>query len=68
VTLCSVVVGYQCFGGQCCLHLQVLHHEDGGSMDLWNVGTLLEHYTASQPRRPQRETSPPWKSQNSQEG
>jgi myosin-crossreactive antigen len=24
--------------------------EDGGSMDLWNVG-ILQHYTASQPRR-----------------
>jgi hypothetical protein len=22
VTLCSFVVGYQCFGGPCCLHLQ----------------------------------------------
>jgi hypothetical protein len=27
--------------------------EDGGSMDLWNVGVLPQHYTASQPRRPQ---------------
>jgi len=26
--------------------------EDGGSMDLRNVGILLQHYTASQPRRP----------------
>jgi hypothetical protein len=25
--------------------------EDGGSMDLWNVGILPQHYTASQPRR-----------------
>jgi hypothetical protein len=24
VTLCSDVVGYQCFGGPCCLHLQVV--------------------------------------------
>jgi hypothetical protein len=39
--------------------------EDGGSMDLWNVGILPQHYTASQPRRPWLETSPPWKSQNS---
>jgi len=23
--------------------------EDGGSMDLWNVGILSQHYTASQP-------------------
>jgi len=26
--------------------------EDGGSMDLWNIGILLQQYTASQPRRP----------------
>jgi hypothetical protein len=38
---------------------------DWGSMDLWNVG-ILPHYTASQPRRLQLETSPPWKPQNSQ--
>jgi len=25
--------------------------EDGCSMDLWNVGVLPQHYTASQPRR-----------------
>jgi len=29
-----------------------LHPEDGGSMDLWNDGSLPQHYTASQPRRP----------------
>jgi len=29
---CSYVVGYQCFGAPCCLHLQV-HPEYGGSMD-----------------------------------
>jgi hypothetical protein len=38
VTPCSVVVGY-------------LHPEDGGSMDLWNVGIIPQHYTESQPRR-----------------
>jgi len=27
VTLCSVVVWYQCFGGSCCLHL----YPEGGS-------------------------------------
>jgi hypothetical protein len=27
-----------------------LHPEDGGSMDLWNVGILPRHYTVSQPR------------------
>jgi len=46
---CSVVVGYKRFGAPCCLHFQ---GEDGGSMDLRNVGILLKHYTASQPRRP----------------
>jgi hypothetical protein len=29
------------------------HPEDGGSMGLRNVGILPQHYTASQPRRPQ---------------
>jgi len=28
-----------------------LHPEDGGSMDLWNVGILLQHYTVSQPSK-----------------
>jgi len=51
VTLCSVVVGYQRFRGPCCVHLQVRWSEDEGSMDLWNVGILSQHYTASQPRR-----------------
>jgi hypothetical protein len=32
-----------------------LHHEDGSSMALWNVGILPQHYTASQPRRPRVE-------------
>jgi hypothetical protein len=27
------------------------HNPDGGSMDLWNVGILPQHYTVSQPRR-----------------
>jgi len=40
------VVGYQRFGGQCCLHLQ-----GGGRIDLRNVGVLPQHYTVSQPRR-----------------
>jgi hypothetical protein len=43
VTPCSIVAGYHHFGG-----------EDGGIMDLWNVGILLQHCTASQPRRPTR--------------
>jgi len=41
VMQCSVVVGYQCFGGLCCVHLQ---------------GILLQPYTASQPRRPRLTT------------
>jgi len=32
-----------------------LHSEDGGSMDLWNVVALLQHYTASQPQKPRLE-------------
>jgi len=39
VTLCSALVGD---------HIQ---GEEGGSMDLWNVGILPQHYTVSQPRR-----------------
>jgi hypothetical protein len=46
VTPCNVVVGYQSFRGPCCLHA---HHE-GGSMDLWNFGTL-PHHMESQPRK-----------------
>jgi hypothetical protein len=34
VTPSSVVVGYLCFGGLCCLHLQGDEVEDGGNMDL----------------------------------
>jgi len=26
-------------------HCQSLHPEDGGSMDLWNIGVLTQHYT-----------------------
>jgi len=29
--------------------------EDGGSVDLWNVGIIPWHYTVSQPRRPRLE-------------
>jgi len=46
VTPCTVVAGYQHFRG---------------SMDLWNVGILPQHYTASQPRRPRLEISAPRK-------
>jgi hypothetical protein len=39
---CSYVVGYQRFGGPCCLHLQELYPENGGSIVLRKVG-LLPH-------------------------
>jgi len=35
------------------------------TLDVWTVGVLLQHYTASQPRRTRLKTSPPWKSVNS---
>jgi hypothetical protein len=35
-----------------------LSPEDEGSMDPWNVGMKLLHYTASQPRRHRLESSP----------
>jgi len=35
-----------------------LHPEDGGSMDLWNVGIVPQLWTASQTRRPRLETPP----------
>jgi hypothetical protein len=40
------------------------HHnptESAGSTDLWKVDILPQHYTASQPRRPRLEISPPKK-------
>jgi len=40
--------------------------EDGGSMDLWNVGILPQHNTVPQPKRPRLETSPQLKPQNSE--
>jgi len=33
------------------------------SQVLWNTGILPQHYTASKPRRPRYESSPPWKPQ-----
>jgi hypothetical protein len=42
VTPCSILVGRQRFGGPRCLYFQgeVTGPQDGGSMDLWNVGIL----------------------------
>jgi hypothetical protein len=47
VTLCSDAVGYQRLGRPCCLHLQ----------DRVNTGTLQQHSTASQARRPRHGSS-----------
>jgi hypothetical protein len=47
VTPCSVVAGYQRFGGQCYPHF---HPEYGGRMDLLTVGILPQRYRASQSR------------------
>jgi len=33
-------------------YITSLQSEDGGSIDLWNVAILPQHYTASQPTRP----------------
>jgi hypothetical protein len=44
----------------CCLHHQgdeTRRPDDGGSKHLWNVGKLLPHYTAQQPRRQPSSTS-----------
>jgi hypothetical protein len=64
---CNIVVGYQCFRDQSCLPSlgwsEMKWSEDGGSMDLWSVGILPQHYTASQLRRPRFESSLPWKPQ-----
>jgi hypothetical protein len=45
---------------------QIMQPKVWGSMDLWNVGILPWHYTASHPRRLWPETSLLWKPQNSQ--
>jgi hypothetical protein len=60
VTPCSVV-GYQPMFQRSMLPPSSGWSEDGGSMDLWNVGVLLQQYTASRPRRPRLESSSPWK-------
>jgi hypothetical protein len=64
VASCSITVGYQRFGGPCCLHLQGEVHrqsfyiDGGGNRGLWKVGILPQHYT-SQPRWPRLGSSPP---------
>jgi len=37
-----------------------VHPEYGGSLDLWNVGILQQHWTASQPRRPRLQIEWHW--------
>jgi len=37
--------------------------EDGGSVDLWNVGILSQHHMVSQIRCTRLQSSPPWKLQ-----
>jgi hypothetical protein len=54
VTPCSLVEGYQHFGGTCCLQVSretssIFYPEDGGSRFFVNVGFFLPHYTASHP-------------------
>jgi len=74
VTPCSVVVGYRRFGGTCSLCLQcclLLVKEQYSSLHRWvgdskfrrNVGILPQPCTASQPRRPWLQSSPPWRPQ-----
>jgi hypothetical protein len=60
----NFVVGYQCFRGLCCLHLRgEVNGVAGGSVDIWNVHTLPQHFTGSQPSRPPFESSPLWEPQ-----
>jgi len=58
VTPYRVVVGYQRFGGPCCLHL----HGEVKMAPACTSETLVltQPYTASQPRRPRFETSNSW--------
>jgi hypothetical protein len=51
VTPGVIVAGYQRFGRPFCIHVQD-EVEDGGSMEIGNVGILTQYYTASQSRRP----------------
>jgi hypothetical protein len=50
--LCSVVVGYQCFGGPCCLPEGVRRQRG-----FPKHGILLQDYMALQCRRPELEYS-----------
>jgi hypothetical protein len=62
VTPCSLVCGYQCFGGMYGLHLLIwlptFHYypEYGDDRFIWNTGIRLQDYMASQSRGPQSKT------------
>jgi len=63
VTIYSVVVGYQRFGGSSCLHFKVEAagwNVDGGSKFLRNVGILPQHCKASQPQKTSTWTFTAW--------
>jgi len=75
----SSAVGYQRFGGPCCLQLyhtnvseylatSVVRVKMRGSKDLQNVGILPHHYMALQSRGRWLESSLPWKHQISHKG
>jgi hypothetical protein len=63
--LCGKVTPYRhmYFVMQIYLYDLVGYQHYGGSKFLWNLGILLQHCTASQPRRPQLKCSPLWKPQ-----
>jgi hypothetical protein len=48
VTLCSLVHRYQCFGGMCCLCLQVIPVEAAGSSEMFVCITTKLHGVTSQ--------------------
>jgi hypothetical protein len=50
VASCNVMVGYQHFGGLCCLHLW---GSNPSSMVLQNIGIQPSHYMVQQHRKPQ---------------
>jgi hypothetical protein len=52
---------YQLFKNACAPYSD--RPDDGGSKDLWNVGTTLPDYTVLQPRRQPSSYSPPWEPQ-----
>jgi len=49
VMLCSVVVGYQCFRGLCCLHLQGItaQHHNPDDLDLMHIAYMYVHFIST---------------------